>query len=150
MLTLRNVEDVIGQYQGRSRIVLDYCQRMKMLVDLAKTPGFNEASWEPIRELIETDRFIRVGNFKEVMSWQDYVSFLTGWASSANWECSFKRITEVNDVVFLELEERSEIGDFNSVVNSMSVYEFNAEDKIEHIDIYLQMALPGDGIPLDT
>ena len=44
--------------------------------------------------------------------------------------------------LFLELEERSRIGDFTSVVNSMSVYEFTDDDKIRHIDVYLQMALP--------
>ena len=68
--------------------------------------------------------------------------FLTGWAMSSDWECSFKRITEVGNVVFLELEERSKIGDFKSVVNSMSVYEFDAGGKIHHIDVYLQMELP--------
>lgn len=142
MPEMKPVAEVIEQYSGRQRIVLDYSERMKLLVDQAKSPGFNEQSWEPIRELIETEQFIRVGNFKEVMRWQDYVTFLTGWATSANWDCSFKRITEANGVVFLELEERSEIGDFNSVVNSMSVYEFNDRDQIVHIDIYLQMELP--------
>ena len=46
------------------------------------------------------------------------------------------------DVVFLELEERSQIGDFSSVVNSVSVYEFNADDKITFVAVYLQMELP--------
>ena len=54
----------------------------------------------------------------------------------------FKRVSEVDGVVFLELEEHTKMGDFESVVNSISVYEFTADDKIRHIDLYLQMALP--------
>ena len=34
------------------------------------------------------------------------------------------------------------MGDFNSVVNSMSVYEFTADHRIRRIDVYLQMELP--------
>jgi hypothetical protein len=44
--------------------------------------------------------------------------------------------------VFLELEERSEVGDFHSVVNSLSVYDFAEDGKIRHIDLYLQMTPP--------
>ena len=56
--------------------------------------------------------------------------------------CSFKRVTETDGMVFLELEERSTVGDFHCVVNSLSVFEFTAADKIRHIDLYLQMELP--------
>ena len=45
-------------------------------------------------------------------------------------------------MVFLELEERSTIGDFSNVVNSLSVYEFDGAGKIRHIDLYLQMEPP--------
>jgi len=76
------------------------------------------------------------------MNWSDYVNFLTNWATSSEWECSFKRITERPDLVFLELEERSKTGGYSSIVNSVSVYEFNRAGKIRHVDIYLQMALP--------
>ncbi len=125
-----------------SQIVLDYSSVLKRLVDDAKQPGFTAEDWAPLAELIDTENFVRVGNFKEVMNWGDYVSFLTNWATSSEWECTFKRITEAGSVVFLELEERSRIGDFSNAVNSVSVYEFNSAGKIVHIDVYLQMALP--------
>jgi len=115
---------------------------MKRMVDEAKEPGFTIDSWGPLAKLIDTENFERVGNFKEVMKWQDYIGFLTGWASSSEWDCSFKRVTHVGNVVFLELEERSQIGEFSNAVNSASVYEFNDAGKITHIDVYLQMALP--------
>jgi hypothetical protein len=44
--------------------------------------------------------------------------------------------------VFLELEERSRVGDFSNIVNSVSVYEFTDAHKIRHIDLYLQMTPP--------
>jgi hypothetical protein len=141
-MVLKEVSEVIAEYQGLSRKVLDYSLLMKRMVDGAKQPGFSEQSWAPLAELVAVEEFERVGNFKEVMNWQEYIGFLTAWAPSAKWECSFKRITERPGVVFLELEERTQMGEFNSAVNSLSVYEFNAAGKIRHIDIYLQMPMP--------
>lgn len=141
-MAMHNVEDIIDDYTGLSRKVLQYSVITKNLVDEAKKPGFTVDSWAPLGELIDTGKFVRVGNFKEVMNWQEYVTFLTNWASNSEWECSFKRITEAGNVVFLELEERSRIGDFSNSVNSVSVYEFDKAGKITHVDIYLQMALP--------
>jgi hypothetical protein len=135
----KETDAVVGQYSGLSRKVLDYSIVMKRLVDEAKKPGFSVASWAPLAEFVDVDAFERVGNFKEVMSWTDYVGFLTNWATTSEWEGSFKRVTEHDNVVFLELEERSRVGPHSSVVNSVSVYEFNAAGKLKHLDIYLQM-----------
>ena len=115
-MELRNLDDVIGDYTGLSRKILDYSALMKRMVDEAKQPGFSAESWGPLADLIDTENFVRVGNFKEVMNWQEYVAFLTGWASSSEWDCSFKRVTESGNTVFLELEERSRIGDFTNVL----------------------------------
>lgn len=142
VMVLRNVEDVIGGYTGRARTVLQYSTVTKRLVDEAKRPGFSADSWGPLAELVAVDEFERVGAFKEVMTWPVYVEFLTNWATSSEWECSFKNITECGGRVFLELEERSEVGEFSSVVNSLSVYEFTDGDRIKHIDVYLQMTPP--------
>lgn len=142
---MQNINDVIQDYSENSRRVLDYSQIMKRMVDTAKEPGFSAATWAPLaelKEMIDTDKFERVGNFKEVMNWDSYVGFLANWAPNAEWECSFKRITERGNVVFLELEERTSAGGYNTAVNSLSVYEFNADGKIYHVDIYLQMELP--------
>ena len=144
---LRKVEDVVGNYSGRPRIVLEYSLLMKRMVEVVKQPGFGPDGWTAVADLLAVDDFERVGNFKEVMTWPEYRDFLTAWAGSAEWDCSFKRVIESDDIVFLELEERSEVGHFSSVVNSISVYEFDGLDKIRHIDVYLQMALPGEALP---
>lgn len=137
-----DIEDVIDQYSGLSRKVLEYSRLMKRMVDEAKQPGFSEASWAPLAAHADTARFERVGNFKEVMNWQEYVAFLTPWAMHCGWECSFKRVTEAPGLVILELEERSEAGGVTSTVNSVSVYEFDDAGKLVHLDIYLQMPMP--------
>jgi hypothetical protein len=134
--------EIRERQSGNARTVVQYAIMTKEIVDSAKQPEFSAASWNPLRELIAVDEFVRVGNFKEVMGWDDYVAFLTNWAPNADWDCTFKRVTETDSAVFLELEERSCVGDFHSVVNSLSVYEFTPAGKVRHIDVYLQMALP--------
>jgi hypothetical protein len=123
------------------RRVLQYSGLFKPLVEKAKQPGFSVADWAPIAELVAVADFVRVGCFKEMMNWHQYVEFLTHWARSAQWESSFRRIHEWSGVVFLELEERSLVGGVRDVVNSLSVYEFNSAGKIHHLDVYLQRQL---------
>src|SRR6516164_9612830 len=98
----KDVSEVVADYSGLSRKVLDYSLVMKRLVDEAKRPGFSVDSWAPLAAMVAVDDFERVGNFKEVMRWPDYVGFLTKWAAGADWECSFRRITEHDRVVWLE------------------------------------------------
>lgn len=134
--------EILTTHTGRSRTVLEYAATTGRLVTAAKAPGFTEADWAPLADLVDTANFLRVGAFKEEMDWAGYLGFLTGWATTSEWECSFKRITEHGELVFLELEERSAVGDFHSVVNSLSVYQFSDDGRIRHLDLYLQMALP--------
>ena len=134
---------IVTAHTGRSRTVLEYAATTGRLVAQAKQPDFTAADWAPLADLVDTANFLRVGAFKEEMDWPGYVEFLTGWATTSEWECTFKRITEHNDLVFLELEERSVVGDFRSVVNSLSVYAFSEDGRIRRLDLYLQMALPG-------
>ena len=141
-MVLKKMSEVVGGYTGLSRKVLEFALVMKRWVDDAKRPGFSDSSWAPLAALVATEEFERVGNFLEVMRWPDYVTFLTRWATSSEWEFWFKRITENDRAVFLELEEHSRTGEHRSVVNSLSVYEFNSAGKLRHLDIYLQMKIP--------
>ena len=138
---MQDVSAVIDGFTGHDRKVLDYSQVIARLMDEAKQPGFAQENWAPLAALVDTARFTRVGNFKEVMNWEEYTAFLTSWAAGAEWECSFKRITEQGNLVFLELEERSRVGGHTSIVNSLSLYEFDHDGRIVHVDVYLQMPL---------
>lgn len=139
---MSELTEILPRHTGRSRTVLEYAATTGRLVTEAKATGFGEAGWAPLAELVDTENFLRVGAFKEEMDWAGYIAFLTGWATTSEWECTFRRITEHGGLVFLELEERSVVGDFRSTVNSLSVYDFSDDDRIRRLDLYLQMELP--------
>jgi hypothetical protein len=122
-----------------ARKVLEYGDVMERTVVAAKQPGFTEAGWDELAGLMDTAKFQRVGNDKAVMGWDVYRGLLTGWATTTDFWAQFHRISEVGNVVFLELtEHNTPRGGAESVVNSMSVYEYDDAGKLVHLDIYLQ------------
>ena len=119
--------------------VLDFEATVKRLVKAAKDPGFTAADWAPLAEFVATGEFERIGTWMEVMNWQQYTEFMTQWArSSMGFDTVLRRIFELPGLVYLELEERHTRNGGVAVVNSLSVYEFNDEGKIKHLDVYLQ------------
>ena len=87
------------------------------------------------------DEFERVGTFLEVQNWRQYTEMLTQWASAtATFETTVRRVSELPGIVYYEVEERHFRGDDVNVVNSMTVFEFNEDGKICHLDVYLQQA----------
>ena len=118
-----------------TRRVLEYEQAMKALV-----PGVQSAAdWAPLAEFVDVDSFERVGTLLEVQTWEQYTEMLTMWASSiARFETTPKRISELPGVVYLEIEERHFRGDTVSIVNSLTVFEFDDAAKIRALRVYLQ------------
>jgi hypothetical protein len=126
--------------------VLQYGEVIERTVEAAKEPGFTVAGWAELEELIDTEGFERVGNFKEVMTWPQYRDMLTQWGTTTDFWSRFRRISETGNLVFLELEEHNTPrGGQESVVNSLSLYEFNKDGKLCHLDIYLQYQPSGQG-----
>ena len=122
-----------------ARKVLHYGDVMERTVVAAKAPGFTDAGWDELAALMDTAKFQRVGNDKAVMGWEVYRGLLTGWATTTDFWAQFHRISEVGNVVFLELtEHNTPRGGMESVVNSMSVYQYDEAGKLIHLDIYLQ------------
>ena len=121
--------------------VLDFERIVKETVTKAKEPGFSPEDWAPLAELVAVGEFERVGCWLEVMNWTEYTEFLTKWASQTAFETKRRRISELPGLVFLELQETNTTEERSTVVNSLSVYEFNDARKIRHLDIYLQREL---------
>jgi hypothetical protein len=118
-----------------TRKVLDYEQAMKRLVPTIEAP----ADWAPLAEFVAVDTFERVGTFLEVQNWQQYTEMLTHWASATEtFETTVRRISELRGLVYFEIEERHFRGGDVHVVNSMTVFEFDDDGKIRHLDVYLQ------------
>ena len=120
-----------------TRKVMQYQDTVRQLVPTVKTPE----DWAPLASLIAIDRFERIGTFLEVQNWQQYAEMLTGWANSVDsFETTVRRVTELSELVYFEIEERHFLGGKAHVVNSMSVFEFDADAKICHVAVYLQQA----------
>ena len=136
------------RYGGLSRRALEYGLLQKRLVDRAKRQDYSADEWDALDDFVDIGEFERIGNFMEVMTYVDMKAFLQRWCIDSHWEGSFKRITEKDNVVILELEERNTYQQHTNVVNSVSVYEFNPAGKLRHLDVYLQMVpLPTAGYP---
>lgn len=120
--------------------VLAYSEAIERIVVSAKDPGFDtEAGWASLEEMLDVSRFERVGNDRAKMGWAVYRDLLNKWGGTTEFWKEFHRISEVGNRVFLELtEHNTPKGGAESVVNSMSVYEFDAAEKLVHLDIYLQ------------
>ena len=97
---------------------------MRQLVPTVKTPQ----DWAPLGRLIAIDRFERIGTFLGVQNWQQYTEMLTGWANSVDsFETTMRRVTELPQLVYFEVEERHILAGRAHVVNSMTVFEFDAD-----------------------
>jgi limonene-1,2-epoxide hydrolase len=118
-----------------TRKVLEFTQLMQELLPTAKRPE----DWAPLEKFVAVDRFKRIGTFLETHDWQQYTAMLSQWASrTEKFETSLLRVAELSGHVYYEIEERHFRGDAVAVVNSMTVFEFDDEDKIHHLRVYLQ------------
>lgn len=125
----------MSEYGPLTQKVIQYQDTVRELVPTVQEP----ADWAPLGELIDTARFERIGTFLEVQNWQQYTEMLTGWAQSVDsFETSIRRISEVSNLVYFEIEERHYFGGNAHVVNSLTVFEFDADEKIAHVDVFLQ------------
>ncbi len=117
--------------------VLEYDRAMQRLVAEVRDP----ADWAPLREFVAVQDFQRVGTFLEVQSWNEYTEMLTRWAmATESFETTVVRISETGALVYYEIEERHFRGDNVHVINSMTVFEFDANDRIRRLNVYLQQA----------
>jgi len=145
----QDVSEIINDYTGLSRKVLDYNIVTKEMNAKCKLPSFQDEMWdEHFAQFFDKPNFLRVGHLKEEFDYPSYLEFQTKWAPNSDWECSFKRIAEVDNVVYLELEERATFNGMTNIVNTLSVYEFNDTGKVYRLDLYLQQTpLSKDEIP---
>jgi hypothetical protein len=117
--------------------VLAYDKRIRELVQTVKIP----ADWEPLGEYIAINDFERVGTLLEVHNWEQYTHMLSQWAlSTQSFESNVRRISEVGNLVYYEIEERHHRGDTLIVLNTLTVFEFDEQGKIRRLNVYLQRA----------
>lgn len=126
---------------GLAEKVIAYDATVRSVVAAAKDPSFTTAGWAPLSEFVAVDEFERIGTWLEVLNWQEYTEFLTKWATSSEFDTTLLRISELPDLVYYEVEERHQRQDGTlEVVRSLSVFDFNKEGKICHLEVFLQQA----------
>jgi hypothetical protein len=118
--------------------VLEFAGTIERTVPAAKDAAFTDAAWAPLASLVATEEFERIGIWREVMNWQEYVAFLTKFASAKGFASTVRRITETLNFVFYEIEEHHIKDGKVNIVNSMNVFEFDDQAKIRHLDVYIQ------------
>ncbi len=102
----------------------------------AKQPGFTRAAWDELAEMVAVNDFVRVGRFKEVMDWQQSVDLMDQFARIAEFHNEIVRVNEVDNVVFLELQERNTMNGQTMEMVTMTVFEFNEAGKITRLDFF--------------
>ncbi len=120
--------------------VMRYGDLMIETAARAKAGVSDDELWVPISRLVATETFRRVGPLREEWDWQGYTRFLTPWARTTEFNTIFRRISETGNLVFLELTEHNTHNGVLSVVNSLSLYRFDAGGRIDHLQIYLQLS----------
>lgn len=137
--TFEDISVAAQRYTGLSRKAIEYGLFQKRIMDRArgKDNGYSPDEWLGLKDFVSDD-FERIGTFKEVMTFEDMIRFLQKWSPSMDWEGSFKRVSEYDNVVVLELEERVKTDGDWGAVNTVSIYEFNADGKLRHLDVYIQ------------
>ena len=119
-----------------ARTVARYNRLMQQLADRSRQPGFAKSDWHELEEVVSPAEFRRFGNFLDQQDWEKYIDLLHAWApTSKSFTTNFRRMTDHEGLVFVELEEIHDAG----AVNSIALYELNDSGKIVRLHIYLQM-----------
>ncbi|MEU6198614.1 hypothetical protein [Streptomyces sp. NPDC047061] len=129
----------MSDYGPLARTVLAFDATVRQLVLKARESGVTAADWSALTAFVDVAEFRRVGTWMEVMDWREYTEFMTKWASaSMGFETAVRRVSELPGLVYYEIEERHTRPGGLAVVNSLSVYGFDADARIRRLDVYLQ------------
>ena len=128
-------------YGGLTRKVLEYAEAFAGVAAKAKAGPLTEADWAPFEDLVDSAAFVREGVFltaqAEVIDWPTYKGYVTQYGGHVSWEGTLRRVTETPGRVILELQERNSRGGVTDYSNTVTIYEFNAAEKLVHLDVYV-------------
>lgn len=129
-------------YSGCSRTVLKYAEQFRQLAQRLKQPDYKESDWDGLEALVDTENFQREGVFltdkSEKIRWPKYREYVTKYAGNTTWEGTLRRITELDNLVVLELEERNTRNGVVDTSHTVTIYKFNDAGKLQHLDVYVR------------
>ncbi len=94
----------------------------------------------PIANVIATNEFTRTGVYKEKADWSTCIEQYLQFAGTSLWTGKLRYIHAVDNIVFQELEETITRHHGENVIYTMSVFEFNDDDKVKALRVYMQQA----------
>ena len=133
-----------ANFTGLPRKVLEYSEAFMQIVARIKQPDFSDADWQPLEKLVNVDTYTRQGVFltdkTETIDWSTYKTYITQYSGGTQWEATLRHITEKDNHVMLELEERNTRDGFTHIAKTVTTYDFDNYGKIERLEVYV-MAL---------
>lgn len=123
-----------AQVSPRAEKAIAYGDKLAAIVNRQTDEGF-----DALLPMIDADRFRRRGNERTEMDWPAYRAMLEQWnQADGKYEKTLHRASEVGNVVYLDLDERSSLHDGTvSSLRSISIYEFDAADRIVGVDVIM-------------
>jgi len=122
------------------KIVRRYADLYEEVCKKSQIEKITPAHFDELKQLISTDRFCRTGVFKDEADWplclQKYVQF----AGTSLWTGTVRHMNVAGNIVFQELEETITRPHGQNVIYTMSVYEFDDNDKIIALRVYMQQS----------
>lgn len=122
------------------KIVRDWADIYEEICKRSQHSQITAADFDPIAELIDTNVFHRTGVFKDEADWPLCLEKYIQFAGTSLWSDKLRFINTVENIVFQELEETITRKHGENVVYTMSVFEFNDDDKVTALRVYMQQA----------
>jgi hypothetical protein len=122
------------------KIVRDWADIYEGICRRSQHARITAADFDPISRLVATDDFLRIGVFKDEADWPLCVEKYVRNASTSLWSGTLRHINTVGNFVFQELEETITRAHGRNVIYTMSVFEFNDDDKVRALRVYMQQS----------
>lgn len=123
------------------KIVRDWADAYEKICIDTQDRDCTAEDFDPITNVIATDVFTRIGVYKDEADWPLCLEKYLQFAGTSLWTGKLRFINVVDNIVFQELEETITRPHGKNVIYTMSVFEFNDEDKVTALRVYMQQEL---------
>ncbi len=135
-----------GRADRLIKIVRDWADIYEGICKTSQQREITAADFDPIANLIATDVFHRTGVFKDEAEWPLCLEKYVQFAGTSLWSGKLRFINAVGNIVFQELEETITRPHGENVIYTMSVFEFNDQDKVTALRVYMQQTLQEENV----
>jgi hypothetical protein len=122
------------------RIVRHWADIYEGICKRSQHAKITAVDFDPIAELVATEEFLRIGVFKDEADWPLCLVKYVQFAGTSLWSGKLRYIHTVGNIVFQELEEIITRPHGANIIYTMSVFEFNDDDKVRALRVYMQQA----------